>query len=125
MWCKKKKEVYISPFVQALIDVFNESPNRFDIEYCLKNDKYTHIQLRDIEGDYHKDTWIYIKSDGYWHTDCNIGGVKVADNLARGLTDDELDAIYKTVKARSTLLRSEEKFNLLEKCLGKYKELCK
>lgn len=117
-WAKKDK--YISPFVQGLIDVLRTSPERFDIEYCIKDAKYTHIQLRDIEADYSKGAWIYIKSGGYWYTDLSVAGEKLADNLARALTDDEIEAIYKVVKTRSTLLQFEEKETLLEKYLGKY-----
>ena len=118
----KKKEKVVSPFVQNFIDLFKENSDRFAIEYCFKDHNHTHIQLRDVEMGFQEGSWLFIKSGGYWYQDCYVGEAKVADNLARALTEDEIEAIYIAVKTRATLLKYEEKQDMLSKTLGRYSE---
>lgn len=120
-WWKKKEKV-ISPFVQNFIELLRSNPDMFDIEYCFKDHHHTHIQLRDVEMGFSKGSWLFIKSGGFWYQDCYIGEAKVADNLAKALTEDEIEAIYIAVKARATLLKYEEKQEMLSKTLGRYVE---
>jgi hypothetical protein len=117
----KKKEVVLSPFVQALVDKIRDNPGRFNIDYCRRDDHSTLIQLRDKELGLTEGAWIYIETLA-WYNDCYIGEAKVADNLARSLSKDEVYAIYKTVFAHKVLKRYEERESLLEKALGRYVE---
>lgn len=118
-WWKKKEKV-VSSSVQNFIDLFREYTDRFAIEYCYKDHSHTHIQLRDTEMGFKEGSWLFIKSGGYWYQDCYIAEAKVADNLARALTEDEIECIYIAVSTRATLLKYEEKQDMLDKTLGKY-----
>lgn len=117
----KKKEKIVSPFVQNFIDLYRSNPYKFAIEYCFKDHNHTHIQLRDVEMGFQEGSWLFIKSGGYWYQDCYIGEAKVAENLARALTEDEIEIIYIAVKTRATLLKYEDKQDMLNKTLGRYK----
>ena len=116
----KKKEKVVSPFVQNFIDLYRDNPDKFAIEYCFKDHNHTHIQLRDVEMGFKEGSWLFIKSGGYCYQDCYVGESKVADNLARALTEYEIEVIYITVKTRATLLKYEEKQDMLSKTLGRY-----
>lgn len=118
-WWKKKEKV-VCAFVQNFIDTFREDTDRFSIEYCYKDSKHTHVQLRDTHSGFKEGSWLFIKSGGFWYQDCYIGEAKVADNLARALTEDEIEAIYIAVKTKATLLKYEEKQDMLNRVLGVY-----
>ena len=116
----RKKEVALSPLVQALLDTIRDDPERFSIEHCSRGDHGTYIRLRDKELGVSKGAWIYIDTRA-WYNDCYIGDTKVADNLAKCLNEDEVFAIYKAVLAQKALKRYVENDSMLEKTLGRYK----